>query len=804
MSVQNSGGLGGAPRGFGGAGNGNDSRQPSNSFNERATNNLSRLAGAVMTSARSVNAHGQQTDGSEGFRAFSYNNKNSEGIFGDMFGATKELNDDQYRADVIDQASYKGFELYQALFNRTGVYYMETKNAMEFFKRDKMGVIQPCFELFINEVESNLQLYRYCASYASTFFASDLVTIVFAGNIGEVISDIKKQLSLLQGNFVNVLCLQYLCWLEYHPDALTIIQQMTPQQKARVQMFETMIDQLQTKLINISIGNATFPFPWKKGSLKRIADRTQVKSTLLEGYDFHQPDTIGSLGHYESRVSTTRLANGNVDAYNVFSTLTNQSNANVHVRSGGNQVEELSTAGGSWGGDSNRDNLLEMVKRINPNNRMDFRFHDYFVRVPGIDDERYLAHPDYFRYISRTLTLRTEENKMPFHRGVWAALNMVPLIRIDWKEGCYDYQLLSLEGMDVLTVLTNPDKVLPQIKADPGMAALQAFDEYIKETSDIVDKDKNPVSIPECKTLDKEPKILFGNRPVDVDTNEEIISTISSLSNHYDPNLTLDAFVIPFRTKKLFQMETGIDVEDVYALFPSLVKEHCNAATIKDFYQEMKRGLERCDSEEIAVLIKHHLTNIANRWLVECRFYPESKEEPGFLALDDFIDDFEYFMAYLTERDEPSAKAFFNLTKNEFLREQFTLFGTKESRDKYVEHELTKYKDEMLQVKTKLYASAMVIERDLIVAKINPMQPLSGFQQVVLAQSAVPAFDRVIQKSHEILQKHFDRKVPVLVMFEKDAGVRVWVATESEFDNNVYSVRPISMATNIQLMNIVK
>lgn len=766
----------------------------------RIGSNINRLIGAIQQNSRSYNNQGG--DVGEGFRGFSYNAKRNDGIFGDMFGTNKELTDDQYRAEIIDQASIKGTELYMSLQNRTGVYFNETRNAMEFFKRDRNRVVQPVFEMFINEVESNLQLFRFCASYASTFFAADLVTSVMSGNIEEFLNDPRRQLSALNGNFINVLCVQFLSWLEGHPEAINILHQMTPANRQMVDIFEGVIDGLQAKIMVLSIGNTAIPFPWKKGVIRRITERTQTKSPVLESFDFfagEQPPSVWSDAGYHETPQP-----GRNEAYDLLCQLTARGHDNVNVKKFEPDIWGVRRQTDSW--EDSAAPVVDVVAkldRMTAANRASFTFSDYFVRVPEMEVARYLADPKIFAKIAPFMTLRSEVPKPKFSSMV-NLYQAVPLIRIDWENGIYDYEILPLGKYDMVTVLTNPKLVLPEIGSDAKPLDVQSFDDYWEQTSNIKNKEGESVSIPEAVELEKTPDVLYGNKPVNITTNEEILSTLFSLSELYDPEEKLDAFVIPFRAKKVFQMESDISFDDVYKYFPSLIKEKCNVPTMRDFHSELVTGLTSLKSDELKGLILSHVTNVVNRWLIECRFYPSDKEDKGFIALDNFVKDFDEFTHHLKEYDQPTLKSFFNLVQNEFLRENLTLFSQKESREKHIKHELEKFKDELLVAKTKQMKSAMVIERDFIVAKINPMAPPSGWDQVIFTKSVLPAFDHVFRKTHETLGKHFDRRVPFLATFSKDSAGKLWGTTPSEFDDKVYSLRPISTVSNIQLMNIAK
>lgn len=803
--IQDSG-LGRQPRTFGGQPN---NQQPQQNNGYQGTQNPSynyalKLAQQIAANSRTMTPHGQGSDPNEGFQGFSYNKGKTEGLFGGMFNDSQVLSDEQYRLDAIDQATQQSGVLYNFLHNRMGAYYAATKDAMEQFKRNQTGGIEPVFEPFITEVENNLQLYRYMASMTCALFACDLVSLVMSGTIGDLNNNVKRQMGLIRGNFLDVVCLQYSSWLEGHPEGMDILNSMTPMNRKILDRIDTMIEAIQNKLLTISTGNVVFPFPWKKGFIKRMVERTQVKNTLLDDYDFNNGDR--SHGMASSYFAPHDRQKGGVDS--VIEQLYNRRANNPFVEAASQSMTfgttdiELQTYKDDWGKQVDQKEFY--AGKINRHNRMEFNPWDYFIRIPNAETELYVIDPKYLRYFSAVLQLRTEEEFKVEYWRVWKMVDVVPVVRLDWENGYYDYTNVALKDIDVGSILTNPDKVLPFLSKDQAQVATEIFEGYVTETNYLVDGDKKPITIPECKKLGDEPKVVFGNRPFNVTTNEEVIGGMASLSDYYDPNSELDAFILPYRSQKLFQMENCDKTETVYEALPDLVTGRCNSETINDFIRGIRSGLQKFQGTELETLVRHHLTNVVNRWLVECRFYPENKEERGYIKLTDLLDDHEKFLEFIKEMDKPTANAYYNLTKNQFLRENLTLFAPKETAEKFVKHELEKYKDELLEVKTKLMESAVLIEREFMLVRVNPMKPLSGYDQVVLAKSGYPALDFVYEQTKFKMEKHFSRIVPMLVTFGSDANGRIWVATKSEFDNGVYSFRPVSTMTNIQLLNIAK
>lgn len=778
------------------------------SNNPNSVNHAYRLSQLVNAASRSANSYNNNNDPSEGFKSFSYNKSKTENIFAGMFDE-EILSDEQYKLGVINNAAEQAQLLYHALHNRNPVFYKAAKEAMEFFRRDQHGNIQMCFDDYINEVENNIQLYRYIASNACVLFTHDITRLTLSGEI-DALKDKTKVYELIKGNFFNILALQYLVWLEGNPQGLTIYHSMTPANKRALGNIENNIDELQNRYIFISVENINYPFPWKKGTIKRMLESVQVRNPILDEFNFYDNNGDGTISWYMN--SSNHSAHNKNAAWETLEILKRCNNNNINVNNDTNPDNDYfrTNSGFDYKYDEHEtkrtyEERLERAKNTSPFNYTTLNKDDYFLRVTDSYKQLYVIRPEYFRYISQALTLKSKGEKVPYWRGMWNVQNTIPVVELDWERGEYDYRLVSLGNVDIVTILTDPNKVLPLISKDPTKEAMMGFEEYVKETTYYKDEENNPIPIPRKITEEEKPKVVYGDKPCQVESNEDITDTINTASNYYDPGKQLDAFIIPYNHLKSFKLEDHYDYEQIYDLFPSLVVNNNKHKELESFVNEIKRGLSRIEGSELETLIRGHLTNIINRWLVECRYYPEKKEEGRiYIKVHDFIDDYHTLCSWLYEKDTETLHHLLNLSNNEFLKENFNLFATKEEREKFLEKELTKYSDELYIVKKKQTNSFMVVKREFLLTRINPMVPLSGYDQVVLPASEYPEFHCIYEDSLAKMEKHFGRKVPFLVTFSRDPDNRLWVVTKSDFDDKVYSFRLISTISTVQLLRIAQ
>lgn len=789
---------GGQPRGLGRPNTDPSSVENTGYGFDNNKNYLNQLVGHIQHTTRAVSGGRSESDG---YTGFSYENNKTKGIFGNLFNdGTQVLDDEDYKGSIIQEASLNVITLLQrSLYNRQGGEYEAIKDALELFKRVDRDTIEPVFEEFSTEVHSNIGLYRYCLTYAGSFLVSDLVTAALSGSI-ETMNGKNSLFSLISGNFFNIMVLQFLTWLEHHPQGLDKYNSMSPKAKALVNSFEKNIGVLQNKLLSISVGNVTFPFPWKVGFISRMLERTQVKSTILEHhYMYGDKSPYIDNGFNSPEYSN----NNNVPEDDIFKVLLKANSNNFNVAPAEKTFRDPDLViMDNWG------NRVEDVNEypssgVSKANRKYYRKELYFHKVPGTDDF-YVAEPKDFFYFSSVMEYVGSE--LPYWKGGSKAENMIPVIKMNWEDGKYDYKLFPLNGVKMKTVLTDPSKVLPFINEDEDDRSLKiaSFDQYMLETNKIVDENNKPVSIPECVTLDKKPDILFGNKPVNSETNEDVINTICTFSDLYDPDKSLDAFVIPFRTSKRYNLETTVSHEDVYKRLPMLVKSGYKESNFIEFVDGVKEGLETLNSKELDSIVTTHLTNTLNRWLVEKRLMGETENEPEYLKVKNIFNDYKNVLAFLKEKDIESAKELYNIEHNAFLQEYFTMFADELTNEMSIKHELSKYKDELLVIKEKAIKHTVLLEREFGLVKVNPMRPLSGFKQTLIYRSAFPALIKTIEETETLFEKHFSRKVPTMIMFDKDSSPRLWVATKVSYSDDVYSLRPVTLTTPLPLVSISK
>ena len=783
---------------------------PQQQYGYQQIDYASRLAAQINQNARMSAPQGSQVDPNGGFQGYTYNRQANQNSLAGIFENNEVISDEQMRINAIAQASHQSGVLYTQLHNRVGVYYQICAAAMEGFKRDPVGRIEPVLEQYVQEVQSNIPLYQYIASVGCALVAADLTALMLANQIGDMASNPQRQQGIMRGNFMDAFCLQFGSWLENHPQGMELYNSLSPWGKQFLNNnIDGMIEPLQNKMLTISVGNTIFPFPWKKGIVKRMMEKVQVKSPVLENYDFNYGQTnSGTFSSYLDQQQIQQAPTNTGGIWDTVEKLYQGRNKNPNVQqaqqgmSFGSQNDGVAPVNNNW--DQPWERKVNVLTEMNSNNRLNYNFGDYFTRIPNAPTTLYVIDPEHFKHISIHLTLKADDpESIPYFR-VAHMDNCVPVVRIDWEQGIYDYTNVPLGNYSLKQILTNPDLVLPLIEKDRTKVQQQVFEQYVKETDQMVNENNNPLNVPEMRELGQDPKVLFGNKPLDCDTNSDVKKNVATLSEYYDPKEELDAFVLAERQHKLYELEPEDNFDKVYKYLPSLVTGQCKRATMDEFIQELKTGFMMFKSTELEDFIRNHVTNVVNRWLVETRFFPEVKGEPGYLRVDDLIDDHEQMVAFFREKDPATLKAYQNLLANEFLQDNLTLFAPKERRAKFITKELNKFEGELRKVKERIFQYCVVVEREFMVVKVNPMNPLTGYKQVIIKSSSNPNLIRLMELVKEKMEKHFGRKVPILTTFGKDGNGRMWLSTQSHYDNGVYSFRPASTTTPLCLLHIAK
>lgn len=812
MSVHQ-GGLGGRPAGFGRPGG-----DPSGSATTSTTNSyLARLMGTVAINQRAAQGS-NNSDPSAGFQSYSYNKGRGAGVFNGLF-ATEEgvMSDEEYRLEVIEQAAYKGTELYSMLHNRHGRFYSAVKAALDYFpKPEQAAPRDPVVGEFIDEVLSNLSLYRYCCSYACILFSATIADYALAGRTEELVKNERTQHDAVFNNFVNVLGMQFLSWLEFHPEAITMQNRLLPNMRARIEKFENTIDSIHGMILSVSVGSMQVPFPWKKGALKRIMEKSHAGAPVYEISTMYKDsaDTSNTLWGRPTGTESSAGQSAPDDGLPSWmrSYMERQENINVDTHMAPKtqpfEFDNQSVNTDSWANENlgvgRKDRkLIELAKKVTRSNRLDFNPNRWFKPIPGTD--QFVIDPDHFMYIADAMEYDGEGPD--YGRSGWLSVGCIPVVRFDWARGIYTYENIYVGEDNVGLMLTNPEEVIPKLNADNEDVIMASFDQYIAEVNDVVKTTELSEAHTECKEIKNDPKVIYGNAPIEIDTNEDVIKAVRDVSALVEKrmNRNPDVLVLPMVSRKSVTID---DVDFNYSMIqqklPFLITGYEIAMDGEEFFATVRRKLQSIGSRELTNIVSNHLTNVVNRWLVECRFYSDNKEDPNYLALENVLEDFNDFIGKAKIYDPSTGRALYKLCDDEFLCENITLFASKETQEKYIAKATNSIEDEVLRDARKVtLEKSVLLEKQYAFARVNPMEPLDYVGRVIIEGSHIPEMRWLMDNVPDYLAKHFNRRVPLVIGFGKDSSPRIWSVTRSNFCESKFSLRRLSLNSPLPLFKLM-
>lgn len=859
MSQNGPQGLGGRPVGYGRPPSSPDSGYQSQGDRYGAPPNsnggLNRLISSIAGAQRA--RHGQ--DLSAGFQDFSYNETKMAGAINGLFknaGGDQPLSDEQYRINTIEQVSYKSNELLGYLVNRYGRYFQTAKSAMNYFAISKVtNKPDPVCAEFIEEVASNQDFYRYCCTYACLFFTSHVTNYVLSGRSEELLKNESLQFEILSTSFINILGLAFMGWFENHPNSIMLNQKMFPETRARLESFESKMDELRNALINISVGGTRIPFPWKKGVIQRIIDKSHSGSATYETHQMYNDSTIVEPNGWGAGVVTggttsvpnqnnsnsPLLPNGEINLAWLDSVSCQADTSHVSVKPRTQAYDFTNgTVNDNWDNakpverkpemetiDSQNKQLAELAKKVNPYSRLDYDFRTWFKSLP--ETNCYIINPMHLEILAKVLdydpdmkfeyapqydeAFKLKPEYMPdYNRYSREEKGCIPIVRLDWHKGTYAFYNLYVGKENVEPMLTNPDKVLPYVSTIKSAISETigfkeiGFDELLEDKKN---GDFTPypglIATATCKSMTVNPVVVYGNSVAIIESNQEVIQTLENTTKVAKAKRPeVDVTAIAMQSMIPIQFD-DVTTEMIESNLPCLLKESEDRLNCEDFFDSVIDGLENINSRELTNFVADHLTTIVNRWLVEKRFYSPDKNDANYLKVGNILEDYQELIDSLKNNDPATRAEFMKLAQEEFLLENFRIFSSSAKRDEFIENKIENAKTVYDKEKLKLDAENIIyIEKDFIVVNIGPMNPPDEDQnKVVICGSEVPQLKWLEEKVPKYMEKHFGRRVPVLVKFAKDTSPRLWALTKSGYCDSKFTLRQLSYRSIIPMMKVV-
>lgn len=721
---------------------------------------------------------------------YSYGNARTN--YAALLGIEETISEEQVKIQAIQEAGVIAQSLVNICVHRktNNPFYATWRAALDRFKHPSKNLPQePAYIDFINMIDSEQNLHHFIL-YQVGVQAGAEITNHFVNGDESLRQDRSKIQEIWYRCCVDTINLQFADYLVTSPNGAQIYYRMS-------NIAKELIGKLEPQIFDLVMQRYTYvniACPYRKGNIASLIERSSIDNPLLAVHNPLEMGLGGNIFDTNANIFGTHLESNDAKAANELTAFIMQKasghSMNVPVQQDHPEaIQTLYT-------DYDRPELrLENMTR---ENRHQYSMDKYVSNIPGTD--WYLMRDENAKYILRNLV---KDDGTNFNWSDTRCLGTVPIYRLNWQEGTFNFRLVkhNLQAWDLMgTLLSNPEKLLPFMYEEDGVQKT-TFDPTVMETSKFV-RDNVVVPLGEMKELEKEPNILIGNRPIKANQgNEAIVKRLNVLTETYDPKGKLDAFALPVVSMRDWIMDTSVNMDEFYTNFRIMVQGNKNEISdTSRVFRAISNSVMECPSEDWNEFVTNYLTNLTNRWLIECRGYIETKEEalqiPGskYLRISNIFTDLDALIIHLREHDPATLRAFMDYQSNDFLRSGIEIIAPAE--EVKAEYEDRYKSEEDPAVRAALIKSGertVMFRRDCLminlVKQVGPHSP----QLTVIKQSGNPELFAIVNKASNVVAKHFDGTSQVLIKFNKDEGNKIWVATRSDFDmDNVFVLRCIS------------
>lgn len=757
---------------------------------------------ALLNKGLSPHHLGNRGQSAGGFKDYSYSRSGGSSGLESMFNDAVVVSDEQLKAQITELCVEKGNQLCGFLQRKVGRYWELAKKAINIFPMvDQTGLKDPVLVTFSDELLKNVKLYNYCCTYACLIVSAKFVEIELSGSGDRFRSNPANVDSCIVDSLLDAFAMEFLQWLEHHPEVVNLQRQLHPVTLGRIDKIESAIDRLQFMVSSLDVtGKMPIPFPYRAGALKRVAQTSYPDTPVYtaEGLYGEGIELTDSWGLYSAPQSTAPRQSGDwLDAYLSRVDDFPRHHHQVREESVGPYEDYQTTVGSAWEDEiapvKPSSYLLDEAKKVTRRNRMGYDYKQWFRRIPG--DRRYVVHPDHFKYLSQRLEYDGPD--APYARSGWQEYGCIPVVQLDWERGLYKYQNVYVGEDKVDFILTNPERVLPKLTVVNDELQIKGFDEsVVEELNQAVEESIKRKSGKECRVLEKPPKAIYGNAPMLIKNGDDVIRSVREVNRLVKAKVDYapDVLVLPLTARRLLSVDDAkFDYRKIEEHLPFLVNGTTKEYDVETFIKQTKSGVVSTGSRRLAGLILDHVTGVINRWFIERRFYNDVAGEPGDLRITNAFEDIPELLEKMKRYDPASAREFIRFLAEPFFAENIPLFGNTVSHEKVIDAELKGIEDPLLlEARKEEMQQSVCIEKSFALAKINPMKPLEGGRRVVIQGSTMPEIRWLMDTVPERMHKHFSRDVPLVVCFAKDTDFRAWVVTRSAFCDSKFSLRELN------------
>lgn len=709
-----------------------------------------------------------------------------------IIGLEGDIGEDQLKAQALAEGGAVAHGVVSVCLNNVtkSVFYAAWRSALTRFKSPlRNGPKDPIMEKFVIDIDNTKALSTFILMNAGIQFGTVLAYELMKGN-----STIRTNQSELQEMFyrccIDIITLQFIDYLSNDPQSYYRLTSSAKQElAAREEPIASMVQHRYTF--------ANLECPYMKGKLAEISEKNTMHNPLI---DVTSPTDLGMGGNvfdYMTQANSYGAAPAAADDMTQWVLNEARRNQTAGAYNDTTAGEVPTPARVAVPATDNYDRPVLKIDDITAENRHLYNLNDYARQVG--DTGWYILHRYYLDKIHRAMRLADGST---FRMSDTNQLGKLAVYKFDWREGTFSYKFINYSVRDVADMqrlISDPSELLPFMFEEDGVQRT-TFDPKAMETSAFV-RDNVIVPMEEMKELDKLPELLVGSRPMAANKgNSDTLERIDTFTASYDPTSKLDAFVLPMINTQVWNLESAVDTAELYSRFRLMVKGNTEEKTDTGRVLRNLRGQCREFSQtdsEFTEFVESYLTNLVNRWLVETRGYAETKEDMSapFLRVGSIFEDIEDLIAYLSDNDHPTLRAFLEYGSNDFMRNGIEILMGKEETQKEFE---SRYKNEDDESRMALMVAAkrkiIFVRESVFINMIKQDGPVSP-EPAYVKESINPQLFAIMRKAIEVAGRHFSEYPQVLLKFRKDQHDMVWAVSRSGLDpESVFVLRAVSQS----------
>lgn len=755
--------------------------------------NLNAVAGAKVPTGQTVPL------------GFSYE-KGTTALSGTWGEMANDLENEKFiRAQAFQQASEIGFHVMRAIQLRNekhGFYssFLAGLKCIVHPNNRETHIVDPIGEMVFNEIQSTALIYQRIMGNVILQVVGEITRNTIAGREPSNNGDEVRSYVMDAAMYCAVQTL--IDWVYHHPDRAIHMSVISPALKHLMQKAE------DNHIFFVGrYESANSENPWKVGRVKELLQGKQVNNVLLDTLmtvsGIHDPsDFLPNTGEVAMFGNQLEFDNNGVPITPEFKAKMMRENEQWMQ----NQVkayqvqpspEEIAN---QW-----HDNTVSLnsydYKAIPSEHftlavKNKFNMPDYFKEIPGT--------PWLIGSLKDTVNIgkhfyqEGRNVKLGIEAFTGNSGDVIPVIQFVPNNDCLKVNLVKVkmttrnleDEMDKF--LTDPAKILPFMYLEDGEVKT-SWTPKVQETSERFDEQGHFTPIDPMAPQDVEPQILVAKSVVTSENDGELIGKLDAAVKTFDPKEKLDAFIIPTKMIGTFTFSSMNEIDLVYKeIFMFVRGVAIDHRTTSDYFYAVSKALARVDNNEFTQLVTEHLSGIVNRWLVECRGYPEKRKgNTGYLHVTDILNDADDLYQMLASKDPETAARFQQLQKNNFFLENFQIFAPKEE---VVAHFVKKAAgDQVEEVLAVKQAEANLLwVNDAMLISVNHFAGPVDDGIVTIKQSQEPKLFGIIEQAYKYGKKHFKTKPDILIKFKYPEGSAIRAVTFSDFDDAVVKLRAIN------------